>query len=309
MLKRLLCLIAAALAAATLTQERSPAATAARAAPAFAPTRFSVTVEGQGPDVIMIPGLMSGRAVWDDAVAGLGGAYRVHRLQIGGFAGEPVGGNAEGPMLAGIVEELHAYIAANRLRRPALVGHSLGGLIAIMLASKYPDDAGSLLVVDALPFYAMMFGPGITAAAVEPRAAAFREALLAMGEDQYRAQQATALASLVRDDKARPRTLAWALASDRAVAARAIYEDMIADMRPALPSLRAPLTIAYAVNQVATEERFGAIVRAGYAGAPGARFEPVADSYHFLMLDQPERFEAILKAFLSRAPRESAEAR
>src|SRR5688572_19942867 len=60
------------------------------ASPAIAqPRAFSVTVEGKGPDVILIPGLMSGRHVWDRTVADLGGKYRVHRLQLAGFAGEP----------------------------------------------------------------------------------------------------------------------------------------------------------------------------------------------------------------------------
>jgi pimeloyl-ACP methyl ester carboxylesterase len=69
------------------------------AAPAQ-PTRFSVIVEGSGPDLILIPGLTSSRGVWDQAVASLGGRYRVHRIQVAGFGGEPAGGNAEGPVLA-----------------------------------------------------------------------------------------------------------------------------------------------------------------------------------------------------------------
>ena len=138
------------------------------AAPAQ-PTRFTVTVEGSGPDLILIPGLTSSRRVWDQAVAGLGGRYRVHRIQIAGFGGEPARGNAQGPVLAPVVEELHAYIAANRLRRPMVAGHSVGGLLALMLAERHPEDVSRALIVDALPFYSMLFGPDTTAASVEPR--------------------------------------------------------------------------------------------------------------------------------------------
>src|SRR3712207_165153 len=101
------------------------APTAAHAFPAEAkrpaPARFSVTVEGKGPDVIFIPGLTSSRAVWDGAVAGLGGKYRVHRIQIAGFAGDPAGPNAEGELLPALVEALNAYIADRKLQRPAVV--------------------------------------------------------------------------------------------------------------------------------------------------------------------------------------------
>jgi pimeloyl-ACP methyl ester carboxylesterase len=269
------------------------------AAFAQAPTRFSVTVEGAGPDVIMIPGLTSHRRVWDQAIAGLGGRYRVHRIQINGFGGAPAGANAEGPVLDNVVTELHAYVRANRLERPILVGHSVGGLIALMLAQRHPDHVERALIVDALPFYGLLFGADATAASVEPRATALRDAILAMSEEQYRARQPASLAAMVMTDAERPRLLEDALASDRRVVARVLYEDMIADLRPALAAMRIPLTVAYAVNPFATEAWFGSLVRASYAGAPAVRLIPVEPSYHFIMLDQPERFQAILTAFLA----------
>jgi pimeloyl-ACP methyl ester carboxylesterase len=88
------------------------------------PARFSVTVTGSGPDVILVPGLMSDRAVWDGSAAALEG-HRVHLVQIAGFAGEPAGSNGQGPLLAPIVEELGAYIASVGLERPRIVGHFL----------------------------------------------------------------------------------------------------------------------------------------------------------------------------------------
>jgi pimeloyl-ACP methyl ester carboxylesterase len=267
------------------------------AADAQSPTRFTVTIEGSGPDVVMIPGLTSNRRVWDQSVRALEGRYRVHRLQIAGFGGEPAGANGEGPVLDNVVAELHAYIAANRLK-PKLVGHSVGGLIALMLASRQPEDVESALIVDALPFYAMLFGPAAKAENVEPQAAAFRDAIVASSEEAWRAQQSAAIASLVSNEAARPAVLEDALASDRGVAARVLYEDMITDMRPALPELRTPLTIVYAVNPFATEERFGSLFRTGYAAAPNVRFVPVEPSYHFIMLDQPERFAEILLDFV-----------
>jgi pimeloyl-ACP methyl ester carboxylesterase len=267
--------------------------------PAFQPTRFSVTVVGEGPDLILIPGLVTGRQVWDPSVRSLGGHYRIHLVQIGGFAGEPVRGNAEGPILDSVVEELHLYIAANRLQRPKLVGHSLGGLLGLMLVARYPDDAERVLIVDALPFYGLLFGPNATAATVTTNAAALRDTILGMSEDAWRSQQSATLATLIRTEEARAPILADALASDRSVVARTVYEDMITDMRPALADLRTPLTIAYAVNEFATEQRFGSLVRSSFAGAPEARFVPVDASYHFIMLDQPARFAAILADFLA----------
>jgi pimeloyl-ACP methyl ester carboxylesterase len=269
------------------------------AAPAE-PTRFTVTVEGSGPDLILIPGLTSSRRVWDQAVASLGGRYRVHRVQIAGFGGEPARGNAEGPVLAPLVEELHVYIQANRLRRPMIAGHSIGGLLTLMLAARHPDDVSRAMIVDALPFYATLFEPDATPASIGSRAAAFRDSIAAMSDEAWRAQQTGSLPVFVRNEAARPAVLADAMASDRSVVARAAYEDMITDMRPALAAMRVPLTLVYAVNSYATEATFGQLMRTGYAAAPSVRFVPVEPSHHFVMLDQPDRFAAILAEFLDR---------
>ncbi len=86
---------------------------------AAAPTRFSVLVQGQaagkGPDVILIPGLASSREVYAAEAKLLNSTYRLHRIQIAGFAGAPAGPNATGPLLKPIVEELHQYIASSSI--------------------------------------------------------------------------------------------------------------------------------------------------------------------------------------------------
>lgn len=262
------------------------------------PTRFSVTVEGSGPDLILIPGLTSSRRVWDQAVASLGGRYRVHRIQIAGFGGEGARGNAAGPVLAPLVEELHAYLAANHLRRPMVAGHSVGGLIALMLAERHPEDVSRALIVDALPFYGMLFGRDATPASVERQAAAVRDSIAAIDdENAWRVQQTAAAARLSSTTEGRAQLLADSMASDRSVVARVLYEDAVTDMRPALPAMRTPLTVVYAVNPYATEATYGQLMRNGYAAAPAARLIAVEPSYHFIMLDQPARFAEVLAAF------------
>jgi pimeloyl-ACP methyl ester carboxylesterase len=119
-----------------------------------------------------------------------------------------------------------------------------------------------------------------------------------MPEEAWRGQQARTAAMLVRTEAARPHLIADALASDRAIAARAVYEVMTMDARPLLPSIAAPLTIAYATNVYAPEATIGALYRGAYAKAPRARLVQVPDSYHFVMTDQSERFHALLASFL-----------
>jgi len=90
----------------------------APAAPDFAPTRFSVEVRGSGPDVILIPGLASGRGIWAQTVRAVPG-YRYHLIHVHGFAGAPARGNRSGAIVSPLADEVARYIQERRLRRPA----------------------------------------------------------------------------------------------------------------------------------------------------------------------------------------------
>jgi N-formylmaleamate deformylase len=143
----------------------------------FASSRLTVTVRGSGPDVILIHGLDSSRGVWNGTLPALAG-HRCHLVQVAGFAGVPVGGNAKGPIVGALATEIARYIAEARLIRPALIGHSMGGTIAMMVAARWPARVGRLMVVDILPAPAGMFGgsgatsdPDVTARALRELAA------------------------------------------------------------------------------------------------------------------------------------------
>ncbi|WP_260580521.1 alpha/beta fold hydrolase [Sphingopyxis sp. PET50] len=107
--------------------------------------RITILVEGEGPDVVLIPGLSSPRAVWDTTAERLKGRYRLHRVQIRGF-GDDAGANAEGPVLEPMMREVAGYIDecitdAGR-PAPAIIGHSMGGLTGLMIAARAPGEVG-----------------------------------------------------------------------------------------------------------------------------------------------------------------------
>src|ERR1700722_7905046 len=69
----------------------------AAAAPKPTPVLTHITIVDGGtagkPDVVLIPGLGSSRAVWDAEAKLLTPNYRLHLVQLNGFGGAPVGGN------------------------------------------------------------------------------------------------------------------------------------------------------------------------------------------------------------------------
>ncbi len=62
---------------------------------------------------------------------------------MAGFAGAPAGANTSGPIIQPTVDEIDAYIRSANLHRPAVIGHSLGGLMGLMLAKQHPRRSAS----------------------------------------------------------------------------------------------------------------------------------------------------------------------
>jgi len=270
----------------------------------FESGRFHVRVDGpEQPvgDVILIPGLSSSPEVWDGLTDQLKGRYRVHRIHVQGFAGAPAEDNATGPVAAPVAEDLARYVAEQGLEKPAVIGHSMGGTIAMMLAARHPDSVGKLMVVDMVPFMGAMFGPpGATAESVTPVADQYYTAQTTGPEEAYRQRAAAAVTGMINTESLRAGPLEDAARSDRAVSASAFRELIVTDLRPELGNITAPTEVLYVKfnDPRMTPEITDAIYQASFAALSGAKLTRIDDSAHFIMLDQPVRFAAEVNAFL-----------
>lgn len=274
------------------------AAVTPSSAQTFTPSRFTVEVRGQGPDVIFIPGLGSSRDVWAAQAEALAASHRLHLAQINGFAGLPVGAPA-GQVIQPVVDELAQYIEANHLDHPAVIGHSLGGFTGLTLARQHPGDVGRLMIVDSLPFFSAMFGPQVTAANAEPQARVMRDAIAAQDTATFTAQQNAGIARLMKSEAHRAEAVGWSVNSDRATFAQAMYEVMTTDMRPEVANVQTPITVVYAYDaSMGPEAMIDGLYRGQYAPAPHVSFVRIDSSYHFIMFDQPAAFQAAVADFL-----------
>jgi pimeloyl-ACP methyl ester carboxylesterase len=276
------CLLLALSAAAALLA--APAA----AAP-FKPNRISVAVRGSGPDVILIPGLSASRGIWSSTVAAVPG-YRYHLVQVAGFAGTPAGGNATGQVAAPVADEIARYLAANRLDRPAIVGHSMGGSIAMMVGARHPWLAGRVMVVDMLPSPARPFG--VPATAIKPLAKLIGGEMV--GADRLRRDLKSLVGRFGSPDWLESR-------SDAGVVGRSLEELLSTDLSPELPRIRVPLTVVYACSARLSYAcgQVSRLYASAYARRPGTRLVRVERSGHSIMWDQPAAFRAELRRFLA----------
>ncbi len=259
------------------------------------------------PAVIFIPGLSSPRDVWAATVEANYLCYRVYTVQIRGF-GDDAGPNAEQtPLLEPFTQELAAFIRDNDINKPAIVGHSLGGLSALMIGARHPDLPGKIMVVDAVPFIGTIFNPIATVDMVRAQAQAMSAGMRAAHEPDKptfdgKDPGAQSQGGFYSNSPA-GRTLVakWSHESDVRVTAQAFYDDLTTDMRSDLPQITAPVTLLYAQDDSAmTVQAATSAFVPQYAGTPKFEAVMISGSRHFIMLDQPEKFAAALDAFLAK---------
>jgi pimeloyl-ACP methyl ester carboxylesterase len=268
----------------------------------FVPTRFTVVDEGTvgKPDVLLIPGLASSRTVWDAEAKLLAPNYRLHLVQVDGFAGAPAGPNGTGLFLPAVMEELHQYIASTGMK-PVVIGHSLGGLWAMMLADKYPADVRKMVIVDTLPYYAVLFNSAATVETVTPMAEGMKAQILAVPADQYAAMQSGMMAAMSNSAEGQKAATASSMSSDRAVVAEALYEDLLTDMRGEVGKIKTPTLVLYeydATSKMPDPAVYEATMKDIYKPMPNVTLVRMDGSRHFIMYDQPEKFDAALEGFL-----------
>jgi pimeloyl-ACP methyl ester carboxylesterase len=298
---RIFALILAACAASTLNWSGP-----SHSAPANAEQRLphiSVIKQGSGPPVLFIPGLASPRASWDSVTQGLAADNTVYLVQVNGFGGDAPGANLKPGILDGIVSDLSAYLTSHKVGPAAVVGHSMGGLASLMLARSHPAQVERLMIVDALPYFPVLLaqgGPMPSTAQIESVATMMRDKVAARyGKPSDPETVKGDVEKLAVNPASRVKMTQWAAQADPRVTAQLLYEDMTTDLRLDLPSLKLPITVVVPWTQTPFgQERTLAFYRKQYDGTRNLRFAPIAESGHFVMLDQPAEFRTVLDAFL-----------
>ena len=292
--------LALAVGGAALIAGRAEAQTVAARDAVFRDGRIAVEVLGQGPDVILIPGYGSSREVWRPLAERLAATHRVHLVQYAGFAGEPWT-HGDGPLLAPAVEAVAEYIESHGLQKPAVIGHSMGGLSALLLAQARPDLVGRIMSVDSLPFFSALFGPTATVDSARPFAAQAAAQMLSGDDPTLRAGQEAGAPGLSKTPATQAAMVDWVMASDRKALATGIAEVMTTDARPGLSAMTVPVWAVYAADADggAPAAMADAMWSSQWTGVPDLTLERVDGSRHFIMADQPEAFYAVVDRFLA----------
>ena len=262
------------------------------------PPAFHLEVVGQGQPMILIPGLASSGETWSSTAQHFAPHYACHILTLAGFAGVPP---ISGPLLATAEAQLVDYIKAQHLQGAVLVGHSLGGLLALRLAADYPDLPGRLVIVDTLPALGAARDPRVSAAELSAAAEKVRVILQAQDAEAYAEDQRSAILGMVKKPADVERIVAWGLASDRTTVSNAMAEVIATDLRQDIAHIRVPTLVLgtwIAFRQYATRTQIKENFEAQYRKLPDVRITLADHARHFIMYDDLPWMLAQIDTFL-----------
>jgi pimeloyl-ACP methyl ester carboxylesterase len=237
--------------------------------------------------VILIHGLGTAAARdWTEVIPALAATYDVYTLDLPGFGASDKGNHLYSP--SNYVRVLDALFA-ERLKQPAnVVGHSMGGLIALSYAAAYPDRVRRLVVVDvAGVLHRSVYGEFLARAIAQSK----------VGDSPWFEMLAKLITTQAENLPAKgPMSLELPQVRQRmlrgdpgAIAAMALVEH---DLSRSLRAIKTPTLIVWSSNDRVAPPRTGQVLG---SAIPGARLTVMNEAGHAPQITQPERFSALLR--------------
>ncbi len=250
--------------------------------------------EGTGPPLVLIHGVGLDLGMWDAQAAALAPRHRVVRYDMIGHGGTPAQAGESGPgrlELGDFVDQLDELLRSLGLDRIALVGFSLGALVAQAFAIAQPNRVNRLAIVSGV----YDRGPAQRAAvlsrwraAVEQGPEVLIEAALARWfSPDFAARNPAVPAALRRRLEGNDR--------DGFLAAYRVFAEADAALAGRLGAIPCPVLVMTGANDPgATPE----MARAMAAVLPKARLEILPGARHMMPLEAAAAVNAALGAFL-----------
>lgn len=102
---------------------------------------------GEGPPIVFVHGALADHTAADQQLAAFSDAYTAIAYDLRGH-GRTTNPHHTPYSIAELAEDLHAFVDALALDQPIICGVSMGGMIAQVYASRYPDELGGLVLAD-----------------------------------------------------------------------------------------------------------------------------------------------------------------
>jgi len=262
---------------------------------------FSVNVTGKGDPMLFIPGLTCSAAVWDETIARYSQNHQCHVFTLAGYAGQDA--IKEGPYLDAYKNAIIKYIQDKKLERIILVGHSIGGFVAMRIATDLQQHLKKVIIVDALPFYAGTLNPNAKNGFDDEEARKTFSTFEKMDGAAFKANQLNTAKFLCADSTKWDRIANWGATSDRKTMAYSMYEMLGNDLRENIKAIQVPVLVMAAYAPIDkyptfTKEYVLSTYKNQYQQCKTCVVKATPSSKHFIMYDAPQWFFSEIDAFI-----------
>lgn len=274
-----------------------------RESPMWEGEHFAVSVSGRGRDVVLLHGLAASPETWEEAEEHLGEGVRTHLVHIRGFAGlTPSAFRDPMNFLKPVADSLAGYIRTQIGGPVPVVGHSMGGLVSLILARDHADVVERLMVVDVPAFFSVLFNPFASPAGMAGFAQHSRRSYMDKTKPQLQEDLRKANEKLVTDHVRLERIVKWGLTSDRRTVADVMAEVMVTDLRADMQRIKAPVDVIYAWDRAnpVGKMTLDQVYASTYAGLTRGRRLRIDEARHYVMFDQPGAFYGAMNEWLAR---------
>jgi pimeloyl-ACP methyl ester carboxylesterase len=112
-------------------------------------TVLSFSDRGAGSALVFLHGFCEDARIWDDFAAPFGEKYRIICIDLPGFGRSPA---APGISIAGMAEAVKGTLDELKISEMTLIGHSMGGYVALEYASRWPENLRALGLFHSQPY-------------------------------------------------------------------------------------------------------------------------------------------------------------
>ena len=254
-------------------------------------TSFTTTKTGKGnQNIIMICVYGCSSKVWDETVNSLSANATCYTLNFSGFAGNTPQAEPSVPLWE---KDIVDFIKKNKIDKPVLIGHSLGGTMALDLASKEPGLFSKIIVVDAFPCLPALSNTAFKA--TDPiNYSVYTDLFEKMTNDQFYNMQKAGILQMLSDTSKLSMVLDWSVRSDRRTLGKVLGYFMNTDLRVRLSAITCPSLILLQPNFKNTQD----MVKQQYSSLKFAQFQYATKGLHFMMYDDKEWYLNSLRSFL-----------
>jgi len=263
----------------------------------FAQKAITVIKSGEGKPIIFLPGFTAPGSVWDETIKNLNGTYESHIVSYAGFNGlESIGT----PWYDVIKKQLVEYIKNEHLSKVTIIGHSMGGNLAIDAAAELPDQITGLILVESIPCMRELMMPDVPASSLQYDSP-YNNQILAMSDEDFR-KMATKMSPYMTNVPSKEEELTnWSINADRKTYVYGYTDLLKLDLRDELSNISVHTLILGA--SFPSKEIEKANLEKQYANLKNKEILNVEGSKHFIMFDQPEWLYTQINKYLQQYAR------